>query len=248
MWIRILALVFIVCGVYGVDFGFNNSANIGVNGSIRSGVNATNRAFDEDISQNIFILEPMNHSEEQKRLGRHYANEGYRAAYFGSMNIARDLFYKACALGDTIGCLSLSELNAPINVDNLVAKKQECDYGVGEACFWLFRYYAGESTMDSFKTDWYLDKSCRMGVIRACELKMARFKPYIVDNYQLLGNKCYKNDAESCYALGIAHYFGSFEGKRVVQNKGYALQLIQKSCALGLKKGCNEYHRLTSWR
>lgn len=233
-------LCFIVCGAFGVNFGANNGTNIGVN--------AMNRAFDEDISQNIFILEPINQSAEQRQLGKHYTNEAYRAARFGSMNIARDLFYKACALGDTIGCLSLSGLNAPINVDNLVAKKQECDYGVGESCFWLFRYYAGESTLDSFKTDWYLDKSCRMGVMKACELKMSYFKPYIVDNYQLLGNKCYKNDAQSCYVLGMAHYFGEFYGKKVAQNKHHALQLIQKSCSLGLKKGCNEYHRLTSRR
>lgn len=230
MWIRILVLFFIVCDAQDY-MGGNMIAN---------------SESSEDISQNIFILEPINHSEEQKQLGRHYANEAFRAAKFGSKNIARDLFYKACALGDTTSCLSLSKLNAPIKVDNLVAKKQECDYGVGESCFWLFRHYASESSLDSFKTDWYLDKSCKMGVIKACELRTAQFKPYIVDNYQLLGNKCYKNDTESCYVLGMAHFLGNFEGEKVAKNQRYGLQLIQKSCALGLKKACNEFHRLTS--
>lgn len=231
MFSRIAMLFFVVCVAFGAERGADDS---------------TNRADDGDISQNIFILEPINQSAEQKALGKRYTDEGYRAARFGSKRIARDLFYKACALGDTLGCLSLNELNAPIKVDNLVAKKQECGLGVGEACFWLFRYYAGESTLDAFKTDWYLDKACRVGVARACELKMARFKPYIVDDYQLLGNKCHKNDAQSCYALGIAHITGNLYGKKVARNQGYALKLLQKSCALGAQKACSEIIRIES--
>ena len=225
MKFKILMCVFIVCNAFGADM-----------------------AQDADMSQNIFILEPLHQTKEQRQLGAYYANEGYRAAQFGSINIARDLFYKACALGDKIGCMSLKWLNAPLNVDNLVLKKQECDLGLGESCFWLFRHYANESTLDSFKTDWYLDKACRLGEMQACELKAARFKPYITNNHQLLGNKCFKNDAQSCYTLGVAHFFGKLDGKAVAQNRPYALQLIQKSCILGLKKGCEEYHRLTSNR
>lgn len=215
-----------ICLVFGIDNDVNNRAN------------------SEDISQHIIILEPINQSPEQKALGKYYTNEAYRATHFGSKNIARDLFYKACALGDTIGCLSLNELDAPIKVDILVAKKQECDFGVKEACFWLFRYYAGESTLDSFKTDWYLDKACRLGYMRACELKSARFKPYILDNYQLLGNKCHKNDAHACYTLGIAHYTGNLAGNRIAKNQHYALKLLQKSCTLGMQKACSEYVKI----
>ncbi|MGX2982615.1 hypothetical protein [Helicobacter sp. 23-1045] len=205
-------------------------------------------AESSDISQNIFILEPLNQSAEQRALGAHYTNEGYRAASFGAQKIARDLFYKACSLGDNLGCLSLNKLNAPLGVDNLVLKKQECAYGVGESCFWLFRHYAGESTLDSFKTDWYLNKACKLGKMQACALKSERFKPYILDNYQLLGNRCFKNDAQSCYVLGVAHFLGRLDGKKVAQNRTYALELLQKSCVLGAKMGCVEYHKLRGWR
>lgn len=220
MQIKILMCLFIACIAFGAD-----------------------RTQEADISQNIFILEPLHQSAEQRQLGRHYTSEAYRAAKFGSMRIAKDLFYKACSLGDNLGCLSLNHLNAPLNIDNLMAKKHECDLGVGDSCFWLFRYYANGTTLDSFKTGWFLDKSCRLGIVNACALKMARFKPYITDNYQLLGNKCHKNDAQSCYTLGVAHFFGKLDGKAVAKNRAYALQLIQKSCVLGFKKGCSEYHK-----
>lgn len=189
---------------------------------------------------NIFILEPISHTQAQKNLGKYYTNEGYRAANFGSKNIARDLFYKACFLGDKIGCLSLNLLNAPINIDNLLLKKQECNLGVGKSCFWLFRHYANENILDSFKTDWYLEKSCRLGEIQACELKMSRFKPFITNKYQILGTKCYNLDAQSCYHLGIAHLFG----RGVAKNHQLALKLLQKSCSLGFKAGCNDYIKL----
>lgn len=223
MWRKIIICCFIVC-------------------SVESQMqNAKIEAPDNKIiSQNVFILEPINQNSAQIALGRYYTDEGLRATKFGSMHIARDLFYKACSLGDTAGCLLLNEVNAPLTINTLVLKKQECDLGMGESCFWLFRHYTGESTLDSFKTDWYLDKACRLGEVKACELKASRFKPYIMDNYQVLGNRCFKNDAQSCYALGMAHFFGKGIGK----NQIYALQLIQKSCVLGFKKGCNEYHRL----
>lgn len=223
MWIKIIICFFVACYAFGAD-----------------------RTQDADMSQNIFILEPIHQTPQQRQLGRYYANEGYRAALLGTKSIARDLFYKACALGDKLGCVSLNTLDSPLDIDALVLKKQECEWGTKESCFWLFRHYASASTLDSFKTDWYLDKACRLGEVRACELKMSRFKPYIVDNHQLLGNKCYKNDAQSCYTLGMAHFFGRLDGKAVAQNRAYALQLIQKSCALGFKKGCSEYHRLQS--
>lgn len=189
---------------------------------------------------NIIILEPISHTNTQKILGKYYTNEGYRAANFGSKNIARDSFYRACFLGDKLGCLSLNLLNAPININNLVLKKQECHLGVGKSCFWLFRHYANENVLDSFKTDWYLEKACRLGEVKACELKMSRFKPFITNKYQMLGNKCYKFDAQSCYHLGMAHLLG----KGVAKNRLLAFNLLQKSCTLGFKHACNEYIKL----
>lgn len=193
-----------------------------------------------EADSNIIILEPLSHTKTQRELGKHYTNEGYRAANFGVKNIARDLFYKACSLGDNIGCLSLNLLNAPINADNLVLKKQECTLGVAESCFWLFRHYANDIMLDSFKTDWYLNKACNLGKLQACELKMSHFKPFITNKYQLLGNKCFKADAQSCYHLGIAHLFG----KGVAKNRPFAINLLQKSCTLGFKPACNDYMKI----
>lgn len=193
-------------------------------------------------NENIIILEPKNQTREQINQGRYYTNEGFRAASFGSKNIARDMFYKACSLGDDLGCRALNELKAPLKVDSLLNNKQECDYGDKEACFILFRYYSSQSVLDSFKSDWYLAKSCRLGKIEACRLQMTHFKPFINDKIQLLGNQCFYSNKEACYELGNIYLLGN----GVTKNRDFALELIKKSCDLGEKRACNDYMRIIS--
>ena len=215
--------------------------------------------YAEDLRwEEAWILEPTNQSKEQRYLGRYYTNEGYRAANFGAKKIARELFYKACGLGDDIGCLSLNLLNAPVSADKLVTKKQECAVGVGESCFWLFQYYANDGVLDKFKTDWYLDKACRVGVARACELKNAHFAPSIANKYQLLQNLCLNNDAKSCYALGVGHIYGKIYGANlsriygdfsnvsIAKNPRYGAKLLKRACELGEKRACGEVIKLNS--
>lgn len=240
MWMKIALLCVLSASLYAQDFRADFAQDF------------------EGAESNTWILEPTNQSAEQRRLGRYYTNEGYRAANFGAKKIARELFYKACGLGDNIGCLSLNMLNAPVQADSLVIKKQECALGIGEACFWLFQYYANDGALDVFKTDWYLDKACRAGVARACELKSARFTPFVANKYQLLENLCINNDAQSCYALGVGHiygkiyganlsrFYGDFDNLIVAKNPRYGVKLLNKACALGWKGACKEIIKLKS--
>ncbi|RDU63179.1 sel1 repeat family protein [Helicobacter sp. MIT 14-3879] len=191
---------------------------------------------------NIIILEPKNQSIEQINQGKYYTNEGFRAASFGSNHIARDLFYKACSLGDDLGCRAFNEINAPLRVEKILIQKQECDFGDKDACFSLFRYYSSQSILDSFKSDWYLSKACRLGKIEACNLEVSKFKPYIQSKAHLLGNQCFYNNKNACYELGNMYLFGI----EVVKNVEFAKELIKKSCDIGLKKACNDYIRILS--
>lgn len=240
MWIKIALFCVLLAGLYAQDFRADSAQSF------------------RGAESNTWILEPTNQSPSQKRLGRHYTNEGYRAANLGAKKIARELFYKACGLGDDVGCLSLNMLDTPTQGDNLVAKKQECALGVGEACFWLFKHYANDGALDKFKTDWYLDKACRMGVAEACALRDAHFAPFIADKYQLLSNLCLNRDAQSCYALGIAHIYGNFYGANmgrfygdftnmsVAKNPRYGVSLLNKACVLGWGEACREIIKLKS--
>lgn len=181
----------------------------------------------------LFCLEAKFYAES----GKYYTNEGFRAAAFGAKSLARDLFYKACILGDNVGCYALNEINAPLKAESSFINKQECSFGDKDACFAMFEYYINEFSLDSFKANWYLSKACRLGKIEACELESKRIKPFIKDRRELLTQACFYNDARACYELGNIYLYA----KGVTRNIAYAKDMMKKACKLGLKNACADF-------
>lgn len=173
---------------------------------------------------------------------RYFTNEGFRAAALGSKNIARDLFYKACIMGDDVSCMALNELKVPLSVDKIIIAKQECGCGIAQSCLSLYRYYANDAVLDTYTASWFLSKACRLGSYEACKLEFAKIPAYINNERQSLTNECYYNDSLSCYKLANIYIFG----RGVVRNIGFAKDLLKRSCELGQKKACTMYIEILS--
>lgn len=192
-------------------------------------------------NEDIFIKPPYKANFSHNN-ATYFTNEGFRAASFGSMKIARDLFYKACVLGDDLGCLALNNINSNINVESIVIAKNECDLGDKDACFKLYRHYSTETMLDDFKAKWYLSKSCRLGNSEACNIELSNIAPFIQNKRQLLNEQCFYNDGFSCYKLADIYLFG----KGVVKNIDFAKNLLKKSCENRYQRACVKYIEILS--
>ncbi|RAX51376.1 hypothetical protein CCY99_09185 [Helicobacter sp. 16-1353] len=194
-------------------------------------------------NETIFFIKPPYKANFPHNNAKYFTNEGFRAISFGSKKIARDLFYKACVLGDDLGCVALNNINANLKVESTVIAKSECDLGDKDACFKLYKYYSTETMLDDFKAQWYLSKSCRLGNSEACNIELSNVKPFIHNERQLLNEQCFYNDAFSCYKLANIYIFG----KGVVKNAEFAKTLLKKSCENGLQKACVKYIEILSF-
>lgn len=186
------------------------------------------------------LLFPSLPSREPFSEARFFTNEAFRAATFGANKIARDLFYRACVLGDELGCVGLNAIHAPQGLESRFIAKDECDLGAAEACFKIYRYYATETTLDDFKARWYLAKACRLGHSEACALELSMPRDFIASSRQLLNEECFRNNAFACYKLADIYLFG----RGVAHNRAFARDLLKKSCQNGYFRACQIYMQI----
>lgn len=173
---------------------------------------------------------------------QYFTNEGFRASFVGSRKIARDLFYRACLLGDDLGCLAFNEIKMPLKIKDNFNNYEACNFGDAISCFRLYEYYISENIPDRFSANWYLAKSCRLGNAIACKIEISKFKALVISKRQLLNNKCNLKNARACFELANMY----LSGNGVQKNFIFARELIAKSCNLGLKQACMEYIKILS--
>lgn len=196
----------------------------------------------DSISDDNYDIRPPFRLSAPTPEAQYFTNEGFRASFVGSKRIARDLFYKACLLGDDLGCLAFNEIKAPLKIKDNFISHEACNLGDSHACFKLYEYYLHENIPDNFSATWYLSKACRLGNTLACKVEISKIRPLISSKRQILNNKCFLKDANSCFALANIYLLGD----GVQKNFSFAKELIAKSCNLGFKKACIEYIKILS--